>query len=186
MQTINDIQFNNNLYSQVKQWALILYQMNGSSIAIPLPYAHLMTFIQVFDDIARCQHHINTNNEKLFTLFAYSENIETWLLNNKIPDHLDEIIIFCLPSDDQQYLKSWGRRYTDKIKDINSYDELQRDLLLFGMKYIKKLFSYFQDDGGILNLLKADYKKLGLALIDSFAKEVNKQDTYINTSVETT
>ncbi|CAF1117233.1 unnamed protein product [Adineta steineri] len=186
IQTINDIQFNNNLYSQVNQWALILYQMNGPSIAIPLPYAHLMTFIQVFDDIARCQHHINTNKEKLFTLFAYSENIETWLLNNKIPDHLDEIIIFCLPSDDQQYLKSWARRYTDKIKDINSYDELERDLLLFGMKYIKKLYSYFQDDGGILNLLKADYKKLGLALIDSFAKEVNKQDTYINTSVETT
>ncbi|CAF1264520.1 unnamed protein product [Adineta steineri] len=160
--------------------------MNGPSIAIPLPYAHLMTFIQVFDDIARCQHHINSNKEKLFTLFAYSENIETWLLNNKIPDHLHEIIIFCLPTDDKQYLKSWTRRYTQKIKDIITYDELERDLLLFGMKYIKELYLYFQDDEGILNLLKEDHKKMGLALIDCLGKEINKQDTYIKLSIEST
>ncbi|CAF1366549.1 unnamed protein product [Adineta steineri] len=160
--------------------------MNGSSIAIPLPSAHLMTFIQVFDDLARCQHHINSNKEKLYTLFAYSENIETWLLNNKIPDHLDEIIIFCLPSDDKQYLKSWTRRYTQKIKDIITYDELERDLLLFGMKYIKDLYPCFQHDEGILNLLKEDHKKMGLALIDCLGKEINKQDTYIKLSIEST
>ncbi|CAF1308745.1 unnamed protein product [Adineta steineri] len=160
--------------------------MNGSSIAIPLPSAHLMTFIQVFDDLARCQHHINSNKEKLYTLFAYSENIETWLLNNKIPDHLDEIIIFCLPSDDKQYLKSWTRRYTQKIKDIITYDELERDLLLFGMKYIKDLYPCFQDDEGILNLLKEDHKKMGLALIDCLGKEISKQDTYIKLSIEST
>ncbi|CAF1352000.1 unnamed protein product [Adineta steineri] len=159
--------------------------MNGSSIAIPLPSAHLMTFIQVFDDIARCQHHLNTNNEKLFTLFAYSENIEEWLRNNNIiPNCLDEIIIFCLPTDDKQYLKSWTRRYTQKITDIITYDELERDLLLFGMKYIKDLYPYFQDDEGILNLLKEDHKKMGLALIDCLGKEINKQDTYIKLSIE--
>jgi hypothetical protein len=182
---MQNILFNQTIFSQVNHLVVLLYQSDESSTVISLPNAHLLTFINSFDSTPRCQHHITTNNDKTFSLFAYSDNIQTWLWNhNVIPNHLDEIIIFC-PPNEKQYFKDWLRRYTHKIKEIVICDELDRETLLFGMKYIKNLYAFFKDDHGVLNLLKEEYRKMGLALIDSFQDEVKNQDNFIRLSQET-
>jgi hypothetical protein len=185
MPTINDIMHDNNLYSQVNDLVLMLYQAFESPMDIPLSNTHLMTFIQAFDDISHCQNHITTNDRNTFTLFAYSGNIQTWLWNNNIiPNNLDDIIIFCAHQKDQQFVKAWTRRYTQKIRDVILCDELERELLLFGMKYIKKIRLEFQDNQSILNLLDEDYRKMCLALMACFAQLANQQDNNIAMGVE--
>ena len=180
MTSINNIIYNQTIFSQVNHWVTLLCQLNGETIIISLPNAHLLTFIHPFTDIPACQNHMTRNNNKTFTLFAYGSNVETWLWNNNlIPDQLDEIIVFCPNSNNRDYLKDWLRRYTHKIKDVIICDELDRESLIFGMKYIKKLYSFFKDDQGVLDLLKREYKNIALALINSLANEVNQQDNFI-------
>ena len=187
MSTIDDITFDKTIFSQVHHLVLLLYQVNEVALVIPLSNAHLLKFIQSFDDILRCQNYINTNDNKTFTLFGYSGNIETWLWNHHIiPDHLDEIIMFCPNAIDREYFRRWARRYTHKVKDFILYDELDRESLIFGMKYVNNLHTYFQHDETILNLLREDHRKMTLALMDCLAKEINKQDNYIKAGVETT
>ena len=133
MQILSDIQFNNNLYSQIDHWVLILYQLNGTSIAIPLSNVDLLIFINPFDDVPRCQTHISPNHYKKFTLFAYSGNIQTQLQkNNLIPNNLDEIILFCPIAYEKGYLRSYTKRYTQKIMGIITCDAFEREALIFG------------------------------------------------------
>jgi hypothetical protein len=177
MPSITDITFNNTIFSQVNHWVVILHQPDERPSVIALPNAHLFTFIQPFDDMPWCQNYISSMNTKIFSLFAYSENIRTWLWNhNVIPDHLEEIIIYCPSPNDKKYLKAWSKRFTHKIKDIIECNELDRESLIFGMKYIKNLYPFFKDDVGILNLLKEEYRRIGVALIASLANEVSNDD----------
>jgi hypothetical protein len=161
--------------------------MEEPSLSLTLSNAHLMTFIQPFDNISRCQDHITINYQKTFTLFTYSGNIQTWLSkDNHIPNNVDCIVIFCPYASEVEYWKRWTRRYTKKIKAVIMYDELERELLMFGIKYIEDLLLHFQDDKGILNLLTEDRGKMCLALANYFMREADRQDRFIRSDVTET
>jgi hypothetical protein len=175
MTTINDIEFDANLYSQFDSWITTLYQINeGIALAIPLNNINLFRFIQHFNEIIPCQHFIKNNDQRTFTLFTYSDNIDTWLWNNNpIPDNLEQIIIFCPFADDRQYFRKWTRRYTRKVIDIITCKALERELLIFGMRYIDNLCSNFQGNQNTLQLLEKHRERIRLALINAFAHAAN-------------
>jgi hypothetical protein len=175
MQTINDIRFDANLYSQFDSWVAILYQINeGVALFIPLYNIDLLTFVQPFDEIIPCQDFIKNNDKKTFTLFTYSDNIDTWLWNNNpITDNLEEIIIFCPFPENIQYYTDWTRRYTKKVTIIVTFDQLERELLVFGMKYINNLCSNFQGDENTRQLLETHRKKIHSASRNAFDQAAN-------------
>ncbi len=104
--------------------------------------------------------------KKKTTLFVYSNNIETWLWNNnQIPDNIDQIIIFCVSSGEKQYYHDWTRRYTQKVTDVITWNELERELLIHGLTFIGKLCSNFQENPQLLELLQQQQERIRLALI---------------------
>jgi hypothetical protein len=177
MTTINDIQFNRNLFSQFNPWNTILYQINeGIALFIHLSNVDLLTFIQPFDQIIPCQRFIKETDRRPMILFTYSDNIDTWLWNNNpIPDNLEEIIIFCPFPENIQYYKDWTRRYTRRVTNIFTYNILERELLIFGMRYIDNLRSNLQGNQETLQLLTEHREKIRLALINAFAQAANNQ-----------
>jgi len=190
MNTINDIRFDENLYSQANHWIVILHQIEGVGLAISLPNVHLLTFMKFFDNINNSRNYINTNQHKIFTLFAYSENIKTWFMNNNviptqldniicnenvIPNHLDQIIIFCQFTDEKNYWRDWTRRYTDKVNKIITFDQLERETLIFGMKYIDDISTHFRNNQNIYHLLRQNHENLRLALTNSLQNAANGQ-----------
>jgi hypothetical protein len=172
MKTINDIQFDKTIFPSYTKWSLILYQINGTSIAIPLPNANLMSFIHPFEDISHCQHHIGTNNQKECALFAYSDNFVDWTCNsNVIPANLKDIYIFC-PDDDMDFIRQWANRF-GQITNIILYDKLDRELLIFGVKYLRDVRSYYKHDQGVWRLVNEDYIRICQALKDTFQQQQN-------------
>ncbi|CAF1086123.1 unnamed protein product [Rotaria magnacalcarata] len=169
MSIITDIVFNNTIYSPYDDWGLLLHQKSGPSSLITVPSAELITFMKNFNDLTGCQNHIQTNSDKNITLFVDDGNMQTWLLNDSVEVNVDDINIFCRNIYDKEYFKRWKRRQERRIRNIITYDELNRELLLFGMKLIKELCVYFKDDHGILNLLEEDYERIRLALINSLS-----------------
>jgi len=190
MQTINDITFDENLYSEANHWILVLYQTEAVGLVIPLPNVDLLTFMKFFGDMPNCQNYISTNQHKTFILFAYSENIETWFKNNNvipsqlddiicnynlIPDHLNDIIIFCRFPNEKEYWRDWTRRYTEKVKQIVTFDQLEREALMFGMRYIDDISPQFINNQNIYNSLRQNHENIRLALINSFQNAANIQ-----------
>jgi hypothetical protein len=174
METINNIQFNRNLFSQFNCSVVILYQTEGVSLHIPLSNVDLLTFIEPFDEISACQDCIKRNDRQTFILFTYCNNIETWLWNNNpIPDNLEEIIIFCPFSSDIQFYRDWARRFTRKVIDIITFDQLERQLLIFGTKYIGNLCSNLKGDDKTRQLLEKHQERIHLALINLLRQTVN-------------
>jgi hypothetical protein len=176
MQTLDNIQFNQHLFSQFDHWIVTLYQINeGISLVIPIFNVDLLTFVQHFKEITSCQDFIRTNNKKTFTLFTYSENIQTWLWNkDPIPDNLHQIIIFCPPFDERKYIRDWTKRFTRTVKDVITCDDLGRELLLFGMRYIDDLCSNFKGNANTLQLLLTHQEQIRLALVNAFAEATNR------------
>jgi hypothetical protein len=167
MQTISDIRFDNTIFPPYTKWTLLLYQMNAPGIAIPIPNANLMSFIRPFTHVFDCQNHIGTNNQKQCILFAYGDNfIELAGNSNVIPANLNDIKIFC-PPDEYDFIRQWANRF-GQVKNIIPYNELNRELLLFGVKYLREARSHFQHDQGVFNLLDADYKRMCATLTASY------------------
>jgi hypothetical protein len=162
MTTINDIQFDENLFSQFHSLVVLLYQINeGVCLSIPLSYRDSLTFVKTFDDISACQHFLTTNDQTTITLFTYCENIQTWLYNNNpIPENVSEIIIFCSCPRDVQFYNYWIRRYTQKVTDVITINQLERQLLLIGMNYIKKLCLNLRDDDNTGQLLETYHERI--------------------------
>ena len=52
MSTIDHIRFKSGIYQPATSWTLLLYQLNGTSVVIPVPNADVMFFIQVFHNLA--------------------------------------------------------------------------------------------------------------------------------------
>ena len=164
MSTIDDIQFNRYIYEHAMHWALLLYQVTGISVVIPIPNADLLTFIRVLNDSTECYELIERNPPKIITLFAYENNIRQWLANEtNLPDNLRSIKIFC-HADDQFFVTGWIQRHRQLFNtivfDILDFDNLNHNLLLFGLKHIRELRREFEHENGILNLLDEDYRRI--------------------------
>ncbi|CAF3215752.1 unnamed protein product [Rotaria socialis] len=178
MQSIHTIRFNNNVYHNGSHFTLLLYEHNGVAVAIPLPNSDLMSFVRVFNNIIECRNHIETNLQKLVTLFGYDDNIRHWLSSvDNIPPNLAEIKIFC-PAEDRLFATSWTRRYRKRFEnitfDIINFEELNYRLLLFGIDHLKQLHSDFQPDSPELQQLVLDYKRVCHALANYFWWEANR------------
>jgi len=174
METINDIQFNGNLFSQFDCSVVLLYQIEGVGLAIPISDRNLFTFIRFFNEIIPCQDFIKRENEKTFSLFTYSDNIERWLWNhNPIPDNLEEILIFCPFPDNVQYYTDWTRHYTKKVTKIVTFDQLERELLIFGARYISNLWLDFQGDNEIRDSLRTHLERIHAALENAIEQAAN-------------
>ena len=133
------------VYSGANEWVVILHQIDrGLTLFIQLPSANLINFVHPFDNMDGCQTHIAGNDQKRFTLFAYSENMQAWLPTHMIRENLADIIIFCSSPDEQNYWKAWARRYREKVREVIVHNDLDRDLLIFGLKYIKALQWHFR------------------------------------------
>ena len=186
MKTINDIPFDRLLYSQANHSILILYQTDGHlALFIKLTNASSMKFIESYNNIADCRDHIQGNHKKTFTLFIYSENFRTWLNNDyDIPKNLHEIILFYPHSRNKEYIQHWTNHYS-QVKNIIAHGELECELLLYGIKYIRELRLDYQDNQRILGLLVEDYKNLCSALKNCFTAKLNKStDLVTRTSVK--
>lgn len=133
-----------------------------------------------------CQNYIARNDRKSFTLFAHSKNMQVWLCSNIIRENLEDIIIFCSSSADRKYLKDWTRRYTEKIRNIIVYNDLDRDLLIFGLKHIKVLQSKCRGSQIELQSLTEDFNEICLALMDNLKTEMDNQDNYLRLAREAT
>jgi hypothetical protein len=195
MQTISNLTFNGTVYSRADDLVAILHQIGGLSIFIPLPSANLIKFIHPFDTMRGCQNHIGRNNRKRFTLFAYITDMQEWLPTHMIRENLADIIIFCSSPDEQNYWKAWARRYTKKVREVIVHNDLDRDLLIFGLKYIKALHWHFrhlqnerqplaEDYNEICSALHEDYNEICFALRDSFQAEINQQENYVRLGQE--
>ena len=195
MQTISNLTFDTTVYSGADDWVVILHQVDELSLFIPLPSANLIKFIHPFDNMGGCQNHIARNGRKSFRLFAFSNNMQAWLCTHMIRENLDDIIIFCSSPDDRKYLKDWARRYTEKVRDVIVHNDLDRDLLIFGLKYIKGLQWHFrhlqnerqsstEDYNEICSALQKDYNEICLALKDYLKAEIDKQDNHVRLGQE--
>lgn len=188
MPTIDDIQFNNFIYEHAMNWTLLLYQLHEISAVIHVPNANLMSFIRVFNNSIECQELIDRNPQKMITLFAYEKNIQQWLTNNmNIPNNLQNIKIFC-HSDDQFYITEWTNRHRHQFNNINfdviDFENLNYNLLLFGLEHIRRLRREFNEDFGILNLLDRDYKQICQSLGNDALQRANIEDERIRQSYE--
>lgn len=170
MSTIDQIEFNRDIYQHATNWTLLLYELDGIAVAIPMPNANLMCFIQVFDNLLQCENYIETNSRKLITLFAYDKNLRRWLIQNSpVPNNIRHVKIFC-HSDDQLFLTRWINRYRQAYVniwfEIITFDELNHELLSFGLEHIRNLREEFREDNGVLNVLDQDYQRICQGLGD--------------------
>ena len=176
MSKIDGIQFDKTLFSQFNSSVVILYQPdNEDHLSNPLSYVNLLTFVKTFNNISDFQSFLNTNPRKTITLFSYSDIIQTWFYNkNPIPDNVQQIIIICPSTEEIDYFKRWTRRYTKKVTKVITYNQFQRELLVFGTNYIEMLYFTLDDDDETQQSLKQHRQNLCSALIDIFQQESNK------------
>jgi len=166
MNTINDIQFDNNVFFPSDQWITVLYQLpDGPSIFIPIRRVDLLSFVIAYDDMIHYQNVVENTTNKRFVLFGYSDNIETWLWNNnRIPNNLEEINIFCPFREDIEYLRQFTNSRTDKVKQIFQYSSIERHLVIYGMDYIFNLINDYQNQPNVFQRLVDLYTSLSLVL----------------------
>jgi hypothetical protein len=162
MLSIDDIPPTADVYRNANDCFLLLYELDGVGVFIVLPNAHSMNFIQVFDRVIHCENHINQNQQQEVVLFAYDENIFHWFANNiNTFANLRQINIFC-QTNDQLFVNEWISFYRHQLEHINfnlcTFDDLNDELLSFGLRYIRRLRRQFQNDNDIFNQLDEHYK----------------------------
>ena len=176
MQTLDHVRFNPRLYRRRSRWTILLYEQNGVNVPIQLPNADLMSFIQVFRDTVQCQTHIETNLQKLVTLFAYEQDIQQWLANNDMPENLEEIKMFCHPQD-RLFVNAWTRRHKRRFQnttlEIIDWDSLNYRILLYGVDYLKRLHSDFVRGSRSQKRARRNYKSICHVLANYFWSEAN-------------
>lgn len=188
MLTIDNIEFNRDIYQHAQKWAVLLYQLNRIGIAIPIPNANEMRFVQVFHDLPRCADWIQENSGKSITLFVYDENFQQWLnRNSPIPNNIRNIKIFCHP-DDQRYLtlriSRYRQRYATILFEIITFDNLNYELLSLGLEHIQSLRQEFRHVSERLNLLDHDYQQIIQSLSNHVLNSVNIEFGRIRLSEE--
>lgn len=188
MSTIDDIRFNRDMYEHATSWTILLYQLNGTSAVIPIPNANVMFFIQVFDNRIQCGDWISRNSGKSITLFAYGENLQQWLTEHSpVPNNIQSVKIFC-HSDDRSYLTRWTDRYRHRYRhvlfQVITFDNLDYELLSFGLEHIGRIRLEFPADFGILNLLDYDCKRICDSLGNYALQRANIESERIRKSEE--
>jgi hypothetical protein len=164
MSTIGDTPFSATIYGHAIDWTLLLHQLSGVSIVIPLPDARLLSFIQIFQSMNECRNCITENHGKNITLYAYDGNMQQLLASNiDAPPNVKYIKIF-YQLVDHYYVTRWveyyRRRFQNVLFEIITIEELSNNILSFGLEHIRKLRKKFKDDFGILNRLDQDYKEI--------------------------
>lgn len=178
------------MYSRADDWVVILHQIDELSLFIHLPSANSIKFIDAYDNMVGCQNHIARNDQKRFTLFVYCENMQAWLCTHLIRENLADIRLFCSSLDVQNFWKAWARRYRETVREVIVHNDLDRDLLIFGLKYIKALQWHFrhllnenqplaEDYNEIYLAFQEDYNEICFALRDYFQAEINQQGNYV-------
>ncbi|CAF1338019.1 unnamed protein product [Adineta ricciae] len=181
---IHHIKFSEVPYLDCQPWIIILHQLDESGTIIRLPTADALTFLRPFNDIIHCQNHIKSHERNPFALFGHEDNIRTWFYNNNIiPDNLEDIIVFGVDKKDLRSFKQWLRRYSRNIQTVLPTDQLERELIMFGMRHIENVLDDFQDPN-TKNLLKQDLQKLHAALDDCLMRINQILDNEIAMSVE--
>ncbi len=164
---INDIQ-PDHFYRQASYWTLLLYQLDDVCLAIPLPNAQLMSFLQVLENRQECRDYILEHNQRMVTLFAYSGNMEKWWAAYKddTPYNLQEIHIFCDAPKDVTWMNTYTGRFKSQIKDTFVYDRLDDKLLYYAIGFIDNIKPEFQ--GHALDRLRVVRRHLCVALSNFF------------------
>ena len=154
-------------YQQPSDWTLLLYELEGTSLVIPLANAQLMSFLQVFEKIKKCRERILERNERMITLFAYSGNIEKWwaTYQDDTPFNLQEIHVFCNEEKDVLWMNTYTGRFKSIIKQKFVYDRLNEKLLYYAIGLIDRVISEFQQHESDLKNIR---KQLSRALSDHF------------------
>ncbi len=184
MQTINNIRFEDTLYSQAEYLAILLCHKKGSHVTTLLSNA---PFIQIFNDVEKCENYIEKNKEKKITLFIDEDNIE-WLAGNSYltdVSQVETIYICCLSLNEQHYWTEQTQCFRRTIREVFLHEELNFKLLLFGLNHIDKVRKQYFDDYGVLNRLDDDYKKISRALAVGFWKKSITANDRIRESEQT-
>jgi hypothetical protein len=170
MPSIHDIR-HDTFYQQASYWTLLLYQLDNVGLDIPLSNAQLMSFFQVFQNRQTCRDYILQHNQRMVTLFAYSENVEKWwaAYNDDTPYNLQEIHIFCEAPKDITWMNIYTGRFKSLIKDIFVYDRLDDKVLYYAIRFIDNIQPEFQGDA--LNGLKVVRRRLCKALSNYFDEQ---------------
>ena len=174
---MDNIVFDNGIFPQANFLAFLLHQINGVAIHIPLPHAHLMSFIKVFQDTATCENHIIMNNQKEITLFIYEGNMG-WLIEGARVDRMPQIQkikIFCSSEEDRQYWVAHTQHRRGRIEEPFLHNELNLKLLLFGFDHLQNVYKCgaFADDNAIQNRLEGDRRRISQALAVYFLEKAN-------------
>jgi len=173
MSSLTIIEFDDKLFSDADCSALLLYE-SSTFESLPISRPNVLSFIRTFNRISTCQQYVNTNSQKRFTLFAYSENMVLWLKKKfDMPNNLTKIVIFCRLDEDKYYLQKWTRRYSEKIKKIVTFVQLEYELLFFGIEYIQDLMKQSKDNLDLYFLLEEKYQQLCSNLGNYFDKAIS-------------
>lgn len=140
MLTIDDLNFDP-IYATASYRTLLLYQTQGVCLAIPIPDAQPINFVEKFNNVSQCQDKMLELNRHILTLFSYSDNIRTWyaMFGDTVPHNLKEIQIFCTSEEDMEYIKTWVRRLAPRRTEAFVYDALNWRLLHYGIQYLEKI-----------------------------------------------
>jgi hypothetical protein len=99
--------------------------------------------------------------------FGYGDNFVELTCNSSVmPANLNDIKIFC-PPDEDDFIRLWANRF-EQIKKIIPYNQLDQELLLFGIKYIREVRSHYRHNQVVFNFLNEGYKGMCAALAASY------------------
>ena len=170
MNPFDQIQFDQILYCSFNRLCLLLYHTEGISPVIPIQNFNSLDFVKTFEDSNNCQNEISNNNQNNYYLFTLFNNIQRWSRNN-YPKNLDKILIFHFFDNEKEFIRDWMKRYTSKVDKIISFNELERELLIFGLNYLNDLCSLFQNNPLFYQQLRQKQIKLTQALLDVLQQE---------------
>ena len=151
MGTIDGIQTDTDYLHSTFQFLLLndsYSNHSGSTPVIPLCHAALLSFIQVFQDLIKCQGYVRSDNRKLCTLFISNRKIIEW---NQTPNASDtnihKVYIFCGSYSDFLAMKAWTGCYQAKVQDVYLSENVEYELLKLGVDHIQKILPEFQERG---------------------------------------
>jgi len=177
--SINHIDFDPS-YGRSINWILFLYQLDTIGPVIPVPDAHLMRFIQVFNNIIDCHIHISNNLAKEIVLYILNENFHIWLTRQmNIPNNIKTMKILC-PEDGCVYYDYWVKRYRYRYPNTNYYvitfNQLNHDLLTSSLKCLRVIRREFPAMTSELNQLE---REINDCLNTSVLQRINQEDERI-------